>query len=354
MSTPQVIEQVDALASAAHAHPHNHDIDELPAFALKYAPLVYLHSDEKYFPGKPEVHIKGLVPCTLLGDKIEVPEEHRGKLSMLGLKEVNRPEVFLTLEKNIRSKGGDLIEELRSSECKPCSAANSGGHEGSDLTPNGKSEAPVWILVRDKTGPYNQGNTVLFTHFGNHIGDWEHAMIRFRNGKPEAMHLSAHSDGNAWKWDAFEKKGDRPVIYAAIGSHANYPNPGTHAYSGVFLVGPTDSTNTGHLWDPVLNFVCAKSVLPSPDDPHPCSKYAYIPSSAPGFNQSYSPDDVVTVLTFEGRWGNSFSDLRARAKGKSARDRAGASAHAAEASSSSSSSGESESVGADKTSAGSR
>ncbi|KAG8760817.1 Vacuolar protein sorting-associated protein 62 [Serendipita sp. 396] len=173
-------------------------------------------------------------------------------------------------------------------------------------------------------------------------------MIRFRNGVPEAMHLSAHSDGNSWKWDAFEKKGDRPVIYAAIGSHANYPNAGTHAYSGVFLVGPTDSTNTGHLWDPALNFVCAKSVVPSSEDPHPCSKYAYLSSSAPGFNKSYSAEDVETVLTFEGRWGNSFSDLRARAKGKSARGSAG---HSAEGSTSSSSS---DGVGADKTSAGSR
>lgn len=69
--------------------------------------------------------------------------------------------------------------------------------------------------------PYNLGNTVVFKHFGNHVGDWEHAMIRFRDGKPEAMHLSAHSDGDAWKWDVFEKKGDRPVIYSASGSRTH-------------------------------------------------------------------------------------------------------------------------------------
>jgi hypothetical protein len=33
-------------------------------------------------------------------------------------------------------------------------------------------------------------------------------------------------------------------------------------------------------------------------------------SPAPGFNKTLSADDVVTVLTFQGRWGNSFSDLR--------------------------------------------
>ncbi|PVF99090.1 hypothetical protein CPB86DRAFT_320176 [Serendipita vermifera] len=301
---------VPAAPAAVAGTPTEHH-DPLPDFALKYAPLVYLHSEDEYFPGIPSEHVSNMIPRNFTGTPIAVPEDHRGKLSMLKLDVINKPDVFLTLEKDIRSD--PRCPELLSSHCKPDA--------------QGKSLSPVWIIVRDKTGvcdgegpivdvfyfffyPYNQGNTVLFKHFGNHVGDWEHAMIRFRKSVPEAMHLSAHSDGNSWTWDKFEKKGDRPVIYSAGGSHAMYPTKGKHEYSGVFLVGPVDHTSAGYLWDPVQNFVCARSHHGEADSP--CSHYTHMSSSHPGFNQTHSPDDVVTVLTYQGRWGNSFSDLRFR------------------------------------------
>lgn len=31
------------------------------------------------------------------------------------------------------------------------------------------------------------------------VGDWEHTMIRFKHGEPQAIHLSAHSDGHSYK-----------------------------------------------------------------------------------------------------------------------------------------------------------
>lgn len=43
-------------------------------------------------------------------------------------------------------------------------------------------------------------------------------MIRFQNGTPFAIHLSAHSDGHAWAWNMPEKMGERPVAYVASGS----------------------------------------------------------------------------------------------------------------------------------------
>jgi hypothetical protein len=89
-----------------------------------------------------------------------------------------------------------------------------------------------------------------------------------------------------------------------------YPTKGKHEYSGVFLVGPVDHTSAGHLWDPVLNFVCARSHHGEADSP--CSHYTHIVSSHHGFNQTHTPEEVVAVLKYEGRWGNSFSDLRFR------------------------------------------
>lgn len=39
---------------------------------------------------------------------------------------------------------------------------------------------------------FNEGNEVFGDHTGNHVGDWEHNMIRFQDGKPQAIWYSQH------------------------------------------------------------------------------------------------------------------------------------------------------------------
>lgn len=56
---------------------------------------------------------------------------------------------------------------------------------------------------------FNLGNTVATWRFGNHVGDWEHTMVRFRDGKPEAMFFSQHERGAAYDFEAVEKIGKR-------------------------------------------------------------------------------------------------------------------------------------------------
>ena len=66
-------------------------------------------------------------------------------------------------------------------------------------------------------------SSVLDVRFGNHVGDWEHTMVRFVNGAPDIVYYSEHSGGAAYEYSAVEKIGDRPVSYTGIGTHANYP-----------------------------------------------------------------------------------------------------------------------------------
>jgi hypothetical protein len=47
---------------------------------------------------------------------------------------------------------------------------------------------------------YNQGNTVLGQELGDHIGDWEHNMIRFKDGVPQHVWYSQHSFGEAFTY----------------------------------------------------------------------------------------------------------------------------------------------------------
>lgn len=73
------------------------NLDTLPDFALIYAPLVFLHSTDKFLPGNPIEHLLHTTPKVLLGDEVLVATNHKGMVSMLRLPEVNKPNVFLTL-----------------------------------------------------------------------------------------------------------------------------------------------------------------------------------------------------------------------------------------------------------------
>lgn len=73
---------------------------------------------------------------------------------------------------------------------------------------------------------YNQGNRVVGLEFGTHIGDWEHNMIRFKDGVPQAVFFSQHASAQTFTYKAVEKIGLRPVVYVAKGSHAVYGTTG--------------------------------------------------------------------------------------------------------------------------------
>lgn len=143
----------------------------------------------------------------------------------------------------------------------------------------GYSRAPAVLVMVDKGSgildafwfffySYNLGQTVFNIRFGNHIGDWEHSMIRFENGVPRALFCSEHAGGKAYLWSALEKKTvqhngssdhsseeeevERPVIYSAVGSHAMYADAGKHPYVLPFGM-LKDVTDGGPLWDPSRN-----------------------------------------------------------------------------------------------------
>ncbi|KAJ4396630.1 Vacuolar protein sorting-associated protein 62 [Gnomoniopsis smithogilvyi] len=170
------------------------------------------------------------------------------------------------------------------------------GTPGHKPDASGYSKAPAVLVLVDKGSgildvfwfffySYNLGQTVLNMRFGNHVGDWEHCMVRFENGVPRAMFLSEHEGGQAYAWAALEKKRmnvtsnvagelvtavvERPVIYSAVGSHAMYAFPGPHPYVLPFQM-LKDDTDRGPLWDPSLNnyayFYDYKDSPPPPEE----------------------------------------------------------------------------------------
>lgn len=189
----------------------------------------------------------------------------------------------------------------------------------------GKSSAPAILIVVPKENgivdafwfffySFNLGQTVLNIRFGNHVGDWEHTCVRFRNGKPTEVFLSEHNFGQAFTWKAMEKyipshdgsgtmigswsnetagrMAKRPVVYSAIGSHAMYGTPGLHPYIIPFGL-LHDETDRGPLWDPAQNF----------------QAYTYDPVNRTMRASNLNPQSPVGWLSYAGHWGDKYYPL---------------------------------------------
>ena len=82
--------------------------------------------------------------------------------------------------------------------------------------------AQYWLFYADN--PQDRG----IVRTGRHEGDWELLQVEFdAAGDPVAAVASQHSGAERCAWSEIETAGDRPVIYAANGSHAGYFAPGT-------------------------------------------------------------------------------------------------------------------------------
>ena len=110
---------------------------------------------------------------------------------------------------------------------------------------------------------FNQGPFVMSSGpWGSHLGDWEHTLVRFHNGVPKYVRLSAHSGGDAYRFTSLEKLDtmggvERRVIFSAYGTHANYASSGQFSHdlpSELFFMPLSDFTDRGRIWDPLLNF----------------------------------------------------------------------------------------------------
>ncbi|EON68972.1 hypothetical protein W97_08230 [Coniosporium apollinis CBS 100218] len=136
----------------------------------------------------------------------------------------------------------------------------------------------------------NWGGEVLGKNLGNHVGDFEHNMIRFQNGVPKAVWYSQHGNGQAFKYSTVKKSGLRPLVYVSKGSHALYAITGKHDHTIPNLNLPfgllVDHTDAGIKWDPLL------------------STWYYTYDGASSTFAARSEGVPTAWLYFEGRWGD--------------------------------------------------
>jgi hypothetical protein len=241
--------------------------------ALRFAPTVWLHPEEKNFPGNASDYVRESV---LRFDHGGICKEG-DQLVATGLDET-------TLG---RGKGYAHKEAVRSGIRKRCKHLDSGrtfhsnapanqgekGGKGFYLdspksvrpgnTPDAdkRVNAPVyWEYVPPKEGrlgaylywffyPYNDFRA-------NHEGDWERVAVQVDGDRPVGVAFAKHgSPACSVPWEEMGKSGSRAEVFSAKGSHGSYPHDEDYPIS--WYQG-TDHTGKEFAWDAANNLLNVK------------------------------------------------------------------------------------------------
>jgi hypothetical protein len=87
----------------------------------------------------------------------------------------------------------------------------------------------IWYPFNDYSASFPPGEV-----WQVHEGDWESvSVILDLEGRPLVVGLSKHCEGTRRDWTDVRRRGTRPIAYVALGSHANYFEPGAFRHSPV-------------------------------------------------------------------------------------------------------------------------
>lgn len=84
-------------------------LQSVPEYALKHAPIVWLHKDDEFFPSHVVEHLLHVNPKTFAGVDVDVPADIKNKVKALSQSDVNKGDVFLTLDVRRASTEPDVF-----------------------------------------------------------------------------------------------------------------------------------------------------------------------------------------------------------------------------------------------------
>ena len=333
---------------------------EIPQFVIDYSPMVYLYSEENFYPGNIKSYIPQLKLCIPsknynnvpglenkirelrkddIAEEICIYQDEDNVLTPQNLttffdvdlkhnKDSNISQLWFEVNKEnpeyqINSKYFVMTKKYfnpKSDFFKGHKPTNMGiaPHTPSNLvvTYHHKRDVLTNEYVIDYIDafwglfyPFNEGAYVMGTGpWGNHLGDWEHILVRFFRDrdtfKPVAIWLSAHSGGFAYEFDKISKydsnlsPGKKPIVFSAKGTHANYASVGQHAHDVPFFFSAlSDFTDRGMLWDVASNYYGYSLDLYNDKDTQR-EDYVFIPAG------KREQDLGSGWLNYLGRWGN--------------------------------------------------
>ncbi len=100
-------------------------------------------------------------------------------------------------------------------------------------TDGGLTVVQYWFFYAFNPGRWN-----------SHEGDWEMVQIELSGGSPSAVAYSQHQHGQRMSWADAHKEGSHPKVYVSKGSHSNYLRP----YQGQLGIAGDEVSDRGIVW----------------------------------------------------------------------------------------------------------
>lgn len=169
----------------------------VPGYVVKYAPIVRLYSSETYLPSDIGAQLTNTNP-TLNFTAISNAASPLTLDNLNSLNGLGGDNVYLTSKDNVDENPEWILG------VKPDGSGKTDGAVSCAIIVNDHGSGLVDAFYMYFYA-FNYGGTYFGFTIGNHVGDWEHNMVRFQDGKPQAVWYSQHNNGEAFTYSATKK-----------------------------------------------------------------------------------------------------------------------------------------------------
>lgn len=229
------------------------DTEGLIPYIKRYAPIMYLHEDELYYPIWPTEWCTG--PQTSI-------KNHHGETTIIAPGQVTMERIYELYKKSLTSSVGDIYIENPACVTYGSNPAYNRDAQGNLNTPvtvvTYQTDNNIYIqylYLYGFNGPYDIGpiSGDKFDIQNAHEADLEHITLELDKTSKAIKRIYYGSHGrHEGFWiprgqAPFE--GEHPVAYVALGGHGNYPREGTY----VRIYGIANDITGKHIrWAPQL------------------------------------------------------------------------------------------------------